>query len=521
MTHSQKINVKSEQKMQRAILQEKASGTPDIEIGNKYGVTFRYIEKLITQSRGVNVSNLKISKEIKTLNPKEFREEPSTVWSFKSRGGWATHSGDYRGNWSPYIPRNVIFKYSKPGELVLDYFCGAGTTAVEAKLLGRKCMVLDINDMAIELAKKNVVFHMEPQLDLINEESHLKIYEPELLVGDARNLSFLQNNSVDLICAHPPYANIINYTDSKEGDLSFFDIDEFLIEMLKVAKESFRVLKPGRQCAILIGDMRKEKHVIPLGFKLINVYLNAGFQLKELVIKRQHNCKTTGFWYNNSIKYNFLLLAHEYLPIFEKPKTALTLSIKEKSTNYGLIAPIAKNPPLMKKIDGLETTTVWVLPEKEFEKQLNKNVIDRYSNGDGVLTVAFDSRAKIEPFSFDKKIKKKGLLFIKSPFLANESSKANIEFYSQKVSEFIKRDYLRKDGYLVIQTQDVRINGYIEPMAKNFIDALLPDKNFWLKEIVIVIGNRKNYQNRNPQEYLDIEHQYLLVYERIGENKNV
>ncbi len=190
----------------------------------------------------------------------------------------------------------MILKYSKPGELVLDYFCGAGTTAVECKLLGRRCIALDINEKAIELAKKNIDFNVEPiQLPLLKEENHPKVYEPELSVGDARDLSFLQDNSIDLICAHPPYANIIYYTDSKEGDLSFFDIDDFLQEMSKVAKESFRILKPGRQCAILIGDMRKKKHVIHLGFKLINVYLDAGFKLRELVIKRQHNSKQQGF----------------------------------------------------------------------------------------------------------------------------------------------------------------------------------------------------------------------------------
>ena len=159
-------------------------------------------------------------------------------------------------------------------------------------------MASDINDKAIELAKKNMNFNMDsPQLALTEDEIHPQVYEPELSVGDARNLSSLPDNSMDLICAHPPYANIIHYTDSKEGDLSFCDIGEFLDEMAKVAKESLRVLKPGRQCAILIGDMRRKKHVIPLGFRLINIYLDAGFKLRELVIKRQHNCKTTGFWY--------------------------------------------------------------------------------------------------------------------------------------------------------------------------------------------------------------------------------
>jgi len=247
----QKVSFKTEKELQEAILEEKARGVSDLEIGQKYGVTFRYIERLITKSKGINVSALKASKKIKTLYPKDFKEEQTTVWSFKQRGNWATHSGEYRGNWSPYIPRNVILKYSKPGELVLDYFCGAGTTAVECKLLERKCIAFDINDKAIELAKDNINFNIESQqLSLIDDKIHPKIYEPRLSVGDARDLSFLQNNSIDLICAHPPYANIIHYTDSKEDDLSFFDIDDFLKEMSKVAKESFRVLKPGKQCAI-------------------------------------------------------------------------------------------------------------------------------------------------------------------------------------------------------------------------------------------------------------------------------
>jgi hypothetical protein len=220
---NQKISFKTEQELQKAILQEKARGTPDLEIGQKYGVTFRYIERLITKSQGINISALSRlvgTKKVKALSPKANKEEQTTVWSFKQRGNWATHSGEYRGNWSPYIPRNVILKYSKPGELALDYFCGAGTTAVECKLLGRRCIAFDINDKAIELARKNVNFRVESKQLTLIENSHLKIYEPELSVGDARDLSSFQDNSIDLICAHPPYANIIHYTDSKEADLS-------------------------------------------------------------------------------------------------------------------------------------------------------------------------------------------------------------------------------------------------------------------------------------------------------------
>lgn len=513
---NQKVSFKNEKDFQEAILQEKAKGIPDLEIGQKYGVTFRYIERLITKSQGVNISALKVFKRIKTLYPKDFKEEQTTFWSFKQRGNWATHSGEYRGNWSPYIPRNVILKYSKPGELVLDYFCGAGTTAVECKLLGRRCIALDINDKAIELAKKNINFSIEShQLIFIDEKSHLEVYEPELRVGDARDLSFLKDNSIDLICAHPPYANIIHYTDAKEGDLSFFDIDEFLKEMTKVAKESFRVLKPGRQCAILIGDIRRKKHVIPLGFRLVDVYLDAGFKLRELVIKQQHNCKTTGFWYANSIKYNFLLLAHEYLLIFEKPKTSLSVAVREREIDYALPVPILEKPPLKRKLDRLETTTVWIFPEKDLGKFLNKNVIDRYSNGRGYSIITFVSHPKNEMKFTERNIQKgKELLFIKSPFLNNNPSYSSVEQYLKEIKEIVNQELpnINKGGFLVIQTQDIRINGYIESLAKRIVD-MLTFNNLWLKEIIIVTKERVNSKTLPLESYLKIDHQYLIVYE--------
>jgi DNA modification methylase len=511
---NQKTSFKSEEELQKAILQEKSKGTPDIEIGQKYGVTFRYIERLITKLKGINVSALNISKKVKTLDPRDFKEEHTTVWSFKQRGNWATHSGEYRGNWSPYIPRNVILRYSKPGELVLDYFCGAGTTAVEAKLLGRRCLALDINDSAIELAKKNIDFSVESQQLVLNyERSNLKIYEPELSVSDARDLSFLKNNSVDLICSHPPYANIIHYTDSKKGDLSFLDIDDFLKEMTKVAEESFRVLKPGRQCAILIGDTRRKRYVIPMGFKVINIYLDVGFKLMELVIKRQHNCKTTGFWYANSVKYNFLLLAHEYLPIFEKPKS-VPFFIREKEPNYRLVVPSLKKLALKEKLAQIETTTVWILPEKNFDEHLNKNIIDRYSKGRGYSTISYISNSEREEKFISKKEKnKKTLFFIKSPFLNNNPTHSNIEYYLKDIGKIVSQDLCNgKKAFLVIQTRDVRIDGYIEAIAKRLID-FLTFKNLRLKEIIIITKEGDNSYSQNKARYLEIAHQYLLVYE--------
>ena len=86
-----------------------------------------------------------------SLQPEIFELETNTVWAFPNRGKWATHDAKYRGNWSPYIPRNVIVRYSAQGDLVLDQFVGGGTTAVEAKLTGRNFIGIDINPLAVEL----------------------------------------------------------------------------------------------------------------------------------------------------------------------------------------------------------------------------------------------------------------------------------------------------------------------------------------------------------------------------------
>ena len=245
-------------------------------------------------------------KKIKIWEPENFELEMNTVWSFPDRGKWATHDAKYRGNWSPYIPRNLLLRYSNEGDLILDQFAGGGTTLVEAKLLNRNVIGVDINNNALERCKEKCDFEYE---------NSGKVYFYE---ADARNLNFIPDENIDFICTHPPYANIIKYSEDIENDLSHLKVKDFLIEMEKVASESYRVLKKDKFCAILMGDTRQKGHIIPMSFEVMKIFEKVGFKTKEIIIKEQHNCKATGFWKTNSVKYNFLLIAHEYLFVFKK-----------------------------------------------------------------------------------------------------------------------------------------------------------------------------------------------------------
>ena len=110
----------------------------------------------------------------------------------------------------------------------------------------------------------------------------------------------------------------IRISENIENDLSQLKVKDFLIEMEKVALESYRVLKKDKFCAILMGDTRQKGHIIPMGFEVMKIFEKAGFRTKEIIIKEQHNCRATGFWKTNSVQYNFLLIAHEYLFVFKK-----------------------------------------------------------------------------------------------------------------------------------------------------------------------------------------------------------
>jgi DNA modification methylase len=284
-------------------------------------VVEKEIQKLVEEDK----LRLKIprKKKIEEWHPRNFQVRRETLWTFKNRGSWAVHQGDYRGNWSPHIPRTLIELYSTVGDIVLDPFVGGGTTLIETWLTNRRGFGLDISPIAIATTKSRIQEMLEQTIEdpRVSLNENLK---PVVIEGDSRKLRNhvkefgIIDNSIKLVCAHPPYLNSLRYTATIKEDLSHIvDPVEFCDQMQLIAKEIFDLLTEDGICAVLIGDVRKKREIIPIGFLTMERFLKEDFRLKEVIIKTQHKDSSTRFWYTKREKLDFLI-AHEYLFIFGK-----------------------------------------------------------------------------------------------------------------------------------------------------------------------------------------------------------
>jgi len=216
-----------------------------------------------------------------------------------------------------YTPRPVIrfiVNQIKPqiGERVLDPFLGGGTTVIESWVLGRRSIGVDVSPHSISLSKKRIAEMAEKA----PRGKMNPVLKPEIYEADARNLSFLKDRSVDLVCSQPPYWNAVRYTEYNPNDLSHIkDEKEFCEEFRKVAQEMFRVLKERKICAVQIGDTRKDGKFIPLGFMILKELESTGLKIKDIVIKLQYADRSTAFYKN----LKELQIAHEYLFIMKRP----------------------------------------------------------------------------------------------------------------------------------------------------------------------------------------------------------
>jgi tRNA G10 N-methylase Trm11 len=97
-------------------------------------------------------------------------------------------------------------RYSRSGELVLDPMVGSGTTLVACAMLNRRGLGVDLSPEA-ERAKKKRFAIVEKR----NPTLRSGLRQQKFILGDARDLRFLDDSSIELLISHPPYLNMMDY----------------------------------------------------------------------------------------------------------------------------------------------------------------------------------------------------------------------------------------------------------------------------------------------------------------------
>ena len=210
---------------------------------------------------------------------------------------------------------------------------------------------------------------------------------------------------------------------------------------------------------------------------------------------------------------------HIVFTVFEKPKEQeSSVFIDKESLSEPKLSYSISYPEFNKNVDKLESTTVWIFDKGEKETKLTSNIIQRYADNNNYCLVniiqnANDKLTYIKNEIFDEDI---GLLFIKSYSFKDSASSSEVTEYLMEVNKILDNymGLIKKGGFLIIQTKDVRINQYIEPLAKRLYDTLI-DNRLWLKEIVIVSENGEpvKVNEGTADKPLQITHEYLLIYE--------
>ena len=274
-----------------------------------------YLERLRRSLREIRRGKIN---DINLHRWKEYDEIlTDSLWLLDRRDGSGGHSAWYWGNFVPEIPRQLMLRYTKAGDWVLDPFAGSGTTLLESARLGRNCLGIEL--------QASVARKVRSALKNLSDHTGSTVV---LEVGDSRKFH-VQNSlqthgvqSVQLVVLHPPYHDIIKFSKNRHDLSNTSTSAEFAKQFGKVVDNVSSVLDPGRVLAVVIGDKYEKGEWVPLGFMLMNEVLKRRYHLKSIVVKNFE--ETTGkrsqkeLWRFRALAGGFYVFKHEYIFIFQK-----------------------------------------------------------------------------------------------------------------------------------------------------------------------------------------------------------
>ena len=243
-----------------------------------------------------------------------------SLWVMPSRERKRGHKLEYHGNFIPQVATQLLRRFSREHDIVLDLFLGSGTTAIEAMNQNRRCIGVDLNETLIAGVQEKIQASAE-RLHLIAGDSA----DPQIVPKVRAVLAAWQASMAQLVILHPPYHDIIRFSDSPH-DLSQAPTTEAFLEQFgAVARHAWELLAPGRVAAVVIGDKYAHARLIPLGFLCMQQMEAVGFVPKSIVVKNIEGNeiakgRRSNLWRYRALRHGLYLFKHEYVCIFQKPR---------------------------------------------------------------------------------------------------------------------------------------------------------------------------------------------------------